>query len=150
MRITICITLLMISTFCFSQLDIVETKEKEEIGKVKKLLTTYMETYKQGDIYTFRYKDMSYEHVNEWKSFSITEESFKELYVLILKNFQDPPEDRIMINLKGKGSITLNYTTNLGITSFFFMHAIDNNADIIGQTTYMNKKDINKLFGVDR
>ncbi len=140
----------MSSTFCFSQLDIVETKEKEKIGKVKKAFTTYVETYKQGDIYTFRYKDINYQQLNEWKSFSVTEKSFKELYVLILKNFQDPPDDYIMINLKGKGSITLNYTKNLGVTSFYFMHAVDNNTDIIGRTTYMNKKDINKLFGVDR
>jgi hypothetical protein len=144
--------ILLISAFLlttglsYSQLNVVETSPKEEIGKVKVLFDTYMESYKRGEDYTILYKDMEYQQLDEFKSFSMNEQTFNELYDLIIESWDNPPKEDIMIELP-ESFIWLKFTRMLGATNFQFVHDPLKNGEIFGLSTPLNKKKVDKLFG---
>lgn len=124
-----------------AQLNVIETEPREEIGKVKVLFDTYMESYKKGDVYTIRYRDSKYTKIAEFKSFTMNEQSFNELYDLIMDNWENPPKEEIMIELE-EDIIWLDFTRALGITNLQIQHDPTKTGEVIGLSTQLNKKKV--------
>lgn len=144
------ITLAIILLVAFNvnaQLDIVKTEKRIEIGKISNLGQLAIKCEKIGEHYVFTYQDIKYQHLTEYKSFWLgNEQSFNELYALILQHWENPPEDDIMIKLD-EGYLWVRFAKALGVTNVAFAHSVDENADILGLSTWLTKKRVEKLFG---
>lgn len=130
----------------FAQLNIIEPEPVEEIGAVKNMFNTSMETTKHGDTYTIRYQDVKFQQIREFKSFSLNEQAFHELYDFLMDNWDNPPKDDVMIDLD-QGYLWLGFTRALGTTNVRFGHAVDENADVIGFSEWLTKRKLDRLFG---
>ncbi|WP_299153140.1 hypothetical protein [uncultured Christiangramia sp.] len=131
----------------FAQIEVHENEPKEEIGKVKVLFDTTLESSRRGDMYTIMYQDTKFQHIKEFKSFSLTEESFNQIYDLIQDNWDNPPKEDLMIELQSGELLWLHFTKALGVTNLQLHHSPDGNADVIGVSMPLNQKKIDKLFG---
>lgn len=131
----------------YAQLKVIETEPEEQIGKVGNWAGTFLEATKRGDTHTISYQDTKFQHITDFKHFSMNEKSFNELYELILQNWNNPPEEDIMIDLGESGYVWLDYTKVLGITNVRFNHSVDRNAEVLGISQWMSKKKLEKLFG---
>lgn len=130
----------------YSQLNVVDTEPAEEIGEVKNFTSTALKATKRGEDYTILYKDAKFQHLDEYKSFSMNEQAFNELYDLLMSKWDNPPKEDIMIKLE-EGYLWLSFTRMLGTTNVKFGHAVDENADVIGFSQWLTKRKIDKLFG---
>jgi hypothetical protein len=147
MKTIITILLCCITLSGFAQLEIVETEKPIQIGKITNLGQLSIECEKYGDKYVFTYQDVKFQHVLEYKSFSLqNEQAFEELYNLIISKWEDPPKEDIMIRLED-GYLWVRFARALGTTNVGFSHSVDENANIIGISTWLNKKRLDKLFG---
>tara|TARA_R110002012_G_scaffold190633_1_gene358237 strand:+ start:37987 stop:38436 length:450 start_codon:yes stop_codon:yes gene_type:complete len=145
-KILLTIGILLLANNMFAQLNVVEKEKKEEIGMIKNLFDPVMETYKRGDNYVIMYKDLQYTQISEWKSFSMNKESFDQLYDLIIQNWNNPPEENIMLDMGEDGFVRLDYAKALGITNVRFMHDPYKSGDVLGFSMWLTEKKLKKLF----
>lgn len=120
---------MLISTLVFSQ----------AIGKVQ-----HIELNLLDGTYTITYNDYKFTQIDDYKSISFTD--IDALYNQIMKGLEDMPEQDIEYNLPDD-TLWLHFEKNLGVKSFQFMHAVNNNPKVIGLSRYLTKKQVNKLFG---
>ena len=137
--------LLTLTVICFSlttqaQLKVVKTEPVEEIGGVK-----YVETTKRGDDYRIRYRDTQYSHIDDFKQIELSETSFNQLYELIMSNWENPPEEDIVVEF-GDGLLSLDYNRFLGATSVRLVHGSKSERSF-GLTKYLTKRQVEKVFG---
>ncbi|UJH92085.1 hypothetical protein LZ575_05650 [Antarcticibacterium sp. 1MA-6-2] len=121
-----------------AQLKVLESNPIK-IGSLKNI-----EVYKLNEVYTVQYRDTQYEHIDEFKNFSINEESFDQLYTLIITNWDNPPEEDITVQFND-GYLSLDYYSVMGMTSVRFIHG--SNSGNVGFSKALTKKQIDKLFG---
>jgi len=133
-----------ISFFTFAQIKIDDSIKPTLIGKVSQGQVTLE---KLDDQYSICYNDAKFLVVDSFKCFSFTEKNndLQNLYQLIIKGFEQVPKDNIRLDLPND-KIELRFTKNLGIVSMQFHH-FDKNSGVYGFSTYLTKKQINKLFG---
>lgn len=145
-QITLAI-LLIIGFNCNAQLEIVKTEKPVEIGKVTNLGQLAIECERYGEQYVFTYQDVKFQQLTDYKSFTLkNEQSFNDLYELIVSNWDNPPEEDIMIKLD-EGYLWVRFVKALGVTNVAFAHSVDENADILGISTWLTKRRVDKLFG---
>lgn len=130
---TLLILLFLISFNSFGQ-------ERELIGKANVLTAVIAEMHKSGDVYTVTFKDINYNVLNEYKSFSFNEDRFEELYSTIIEFLGAKGKKTENIELP-LGTLTLG--KQMKTTSFIYT----NKAGVSGRSGWMNKKQIGKLFG---
>lgn len=147
MRKIILITTFLLSSFGFSQIKVVETSKPIEIGKIAPMGSFLISIEKVDDTYNISYRDMKFLQLTEIKSFSFKNDSaFEDLYSMIIKGFETMPKDDIMLEL-GNDIVWLHYEKSFGVPVFRFGHAVDKNADVIGFSQLLSKKQVMKLFG---
>ncbi len=133
--------------FGFSQIKKIDVPESIEIGKIAILGDLQISCEKRGNAYTFFYRDVTFTQVTDFKSFSFkdTDNAFENLYRMILDGFDNPPKEDIMIEIPD-GFIWLSFTKAVGIVNFRFGHSVGK-TDVIGFSTWLTKKKVDKLFG---
>ena len=127
-----------------AQMKVVESAPVEEIGKHRVLGSTFAEITKQGDTYTFMYKDNKFTHITDFKSFTMNEESFEGLYKTIMDNWKNPPKEDMMLEFED-GYVWLKFTRLFGIGNVEIAHT--ETGDVIGFSVPLTKKQTQKLFG---
>ena len=126
----------------FGQIKVIEAPDNETIGEIQGI-----KIEKTGNVYTFIYDNLKYPNTTDIKSFSFEDidNSFENLYQLIMKGFDEVPNDDIMIKLPND-TIWLHFEKNMGIVSFQFYHSVSN-TEVIAISRYLTKKQVIKLFG---
>lgn len=140
---------LSIHNISLAQIKVIEKKSEpcKDVGKVKALFTPIIEMKKCGEEYQVLFKDIKFQQIEEWKSFSFkdVDNAYDNLYKMIIDGFDNPPEESIMLELPHE-YVWLNYTKNLGVTSFQFGVSVSKSS-VIGFSPYMTRRQVDKLFG---
>lgn len=147
MKTVLFFAIVFISFNSYSQLEVLEPTKSIEIGKVgAPMMPVDFDCNKTGDTYLFSYKDIKFQHLNEYKTFEVVgEKDFESLYELISDGLKNQPEDDIMIKLD-KGYLWLKFKKSFG-RYVQIAHSVDENADVIGFSRWLTQKQIDKLFG---
>lgn len=148
MRNLLIISILFITSSAFAQISKVETTKAEEIGKIAPMGQFIIDCQKRGDTYTFMYKDWKFQHLDEYKQFSFKDEdnAFENLYEMIMKGFEDMPEEDIMLEIP-EGYLWLKFDKVMGVKQLSFGHSVDKSGSVIGYSRQLTKKNVEKLFG---
>jgi len=142
------LTLLLFCTISFAQIKAVKTTPSELIGKIGALNETWITIEKTGNVYTFTYKDMRYKQLTDYKSFSFEDvnNAYENLYSTIVKGLGEVPSEPIMLEIPDS-FLWLEFGKTFGQPFVTFSHSIGKTGDVIGKSTWMNKKKLDKLFG---
>jgi len=142
----ITLLLLLIPTLGISQIKVVDKEKTEKVGRIAALGLLHIELIKSGDYYTFTYKDLKFQHIDEFKSFTFKNENndIDNLYKIIKNGLKDMPEEDITIALP-EGELQLDFTKALGIVNVRFVHS--SSAGNVGISTWLSKRKVDKLFG---
>lgn len=148
MKNSILLFTLIITTVGYSQIKKIDVQEPELIGQIAPMGNLHIKCEKTGDTYTFTYSDVTYQHIDEYKSFSFkdVDNAFDNLYEMIIKGFEEGPEENTMIEIPD-GFLWLDYTKSLGVVNFRFQHSPGSSGEITGYSIWLTKKKLNKLFG---
>lgn len=133
--------LLMVSFAVVSQIKTTQVEKPVKVGKVMGIECT-----KQGDTYTITYRDYKFTQIVRYKSFTLNEQEFNELYDLIKENMENPPGEDIIVETSND-VMRLKFPSALGIVNVQIYHSVNKNPEVIGLTRAMSKKHIDKLFG---
>ena len=134
----------------FGQINVVENKPKEIIGKIAPLGDVLIECSKTGNTYSFIYRDIKFTSLTDYESFSFRDidNAFESLYSLIIKGLKEKRTDTVTIELpEGEGVIFLNFIKSFGVASLQIAHAPYKEHNIIKYSTYLSKNKVKKLFG---
>ncbi len=103
-----------------------------------------MECFKSDSVYVFKYKDMKYTEVNEWKSFAFINrmDAFDEFYKIVISVLDAGSEVSVEIP---NGLVTVAPQKVFGKTRVQFFHTDD--SGVTGVTNNFNRKQIDNLFG---
>jgi len=111
------------------------------IGKVQHISCT-----KNENTYTITYNDHKFTQIDDFKSFSLSEEDFNDIFDIIIQGFSDIPKEDIKLETPNDVLI-LKFSKSMGIVSLNIYHLVNKNAEIVGLTRYLTKKQVLKLFG---
>lgn len=144
----------IISVTVFSQIKVVEEKDKDHtetlIGEIKSagvfMMKCVLVGWKNGDTtYMFFFNNAKYQQITDVKSFVFNETGgdFEKLYTLIKSTLEAKEKKQIELELKG-AKLTLDFQKAMGISSVQFQLYEDN---VFSYSSYFTLKQINKLFG---
>lgn len=141
------IILLFAFTFgvsAFSQIKVLKNETLVEIGKENSV-----GLYKKENKYTFNYQDINTSNLNTFRSFSFLDVNgdVMGLYKLVTDGFIDEPTGNVMLELPND-IIELHYEKNYGQPTVQFIQFINKNRKYVGKSQFLNKKQIDKIFGV--
>lgn len=139
--------LLLTTTLSFAQLKKVETIKTEEIGKVQPFgAPMNLECQKKGDEYTIRYKDAEFPNLTEYREFSFkdVDNTFEDLYAVILDGFEKLPEETIKLELPDY-IISLEFKKSFGVPVVRFYSS--RKGGLVSASNQITKKQVEKLFG---
>lgn len=149
MKNFISVLFILVTSSVYSQLKVVEQPKTIEVGKIGPLGMTTMILSKNesGSVYCLDYKDIKFKHISEWKKFCFINENndVDNLYNMIIDGFEKMPEKDIKLESQ-LHYIYLHFEKNLGVISFQF-YAQDKQTGVTGESAYMQKKQVMKLFG---
>lgn len=141
------IILLFTLTFgvsAFSQIKVLKNETLVEIGKENSV-----GLYKKENKYTFNYQDINTSNLNTFRSFSFLDVNgdVMGLYKLVTDGFIDEPTGNVMLELPND-IIELHYEKNYGQPTVQFIQFINKNRKYVGKSQFLNKKQIDKIFGI--
>ncbi|SHK71795.1 hypothetical protein [Chryseobacterium polytrichastri] len=127
----------------FSQIKVLKNETLVEIGK-----DNSVGLYKKDDKFTINYQDLNTSNLNTFRSFSFQNmnKDVEGLYKMITDGFIDSPEGNIVLELPSD-IIELHYEKNYGQPTVQFIHYINKNKKYVGKSQFLNKKQIDKIFG---
>lgn len=128
----------------FSQIKVLKNETLVEIGK-----DNSVGLYKKDNKFTFNYQDINTSNLNTFRSFSFNDMNgdVQELYKLITDGFIDQPAGNISLELPSD-IIELQYERNYGQPTVQFIQYINKNKKYVGKSQFLNKKQIDKIFGI--
>lgn len=128
----------------FSQIKVLKNETLVEIGK-----DNAVGLYKKENKFTFNYQDINTSNLNTFRSFSFNDLNgdVAELYKLITDGFIDQPTGNISLELPND-IIELQYEKNYGQPTVQFIQYINKNKKYVGKSQFLNKKQIDKIFGI--
>ena len=128
----------------YSQIKVLKNETLVEIGK-----DNSVGLYKKENRFTFNYQDINTSNLNTFRSFSFNDINgdVHELYKMITDGFIDQPTGNISLELPND-IIELQYEKNYGQPTVQFIHYINKNKKYVGKSQFLNKKQIDKLFGI--
>lgn len=143
MRKIILLFTCMFGISVFSQIKVLKNESLVEVGK-----DNSVGLYKKEDKYTINYQDLNTSNLNTIRSFSFQNLNgdVTGLYKLITDGFISPPESNITLELPND-IIELNYEKNYGQPTVQFIQYINKNRKYVGKSQFLNKKQIDKIFG---
>lgn len=127
----------------FSQIKVLKNETLVEIGK-----DNSVGLYKKDDKFTINYQDLNTANLNTFRSFSFQNlnKDVSGLYELIANGFIDAPESNIVLELPND-IIELHFEKNYGVPTVQFIQYINKNKKYVGKSQFLNKKQIDKIFG---
>ena len=127
----------------FSQIKVLKNETLVEIGK-----DNSVGLYKKDDKFTINYQDLNTANLNTFRSFSFQNlnKDVSGLYELITNGFIDTPESNIVLELPSD-IIELHFEKNYGTPTVQFIQYINKNKKYVGKSQFLNKKQIDKIFG---
>ncbi len=127
----------------FSQIKVLKNETLVEIGK-----DNSVGLYKKQDKFTINYQDINTSNLNTFRSFSFLNINgdVEGLYKLITDGFIDTPIGNITLELPND-IIELHYEKNYGQPTVQFIQFINKNRKYVGKSQFLNKKQIDKIFG---
>jgi hypothetical protein len=139
-RTSLILLTVLLSIPTFSQIK--KLKDNSElIGKVQ-----HISCEKNDTIYTITYADHKFTQISDFKSFSLSEQDFNDLFQIIIQGFIDNPKEEIKLETPND-ILFLKFTKTMGIVSLRITHFVNKNSEIAGLTRYLTKKQVLKLFG---
>ena len=89
--------LLFLPLLSFGQIKVIEFSTAETIGKIAPMGQTLVECSKNGNTYTFVYKDVKYTSLNEYEFFSFNDidNAYNSLFDTIMKGLKEKRRDNI-------------------------------------------------------
>ncbi|WP_415328049.1 hypothetical protein [Chryseobacterium sp. MMS23-Vi53] len=143
MRKIILLFTCMFGISVFSQIKVLKNETLVEIGK-----DNSVGLYKKDDKFTINYQDLNTANLNTFRSFSFQNLNgdVSGLYELITNGFIDTPESNIVLELPND-IIELHYEKNFGQPTVQFIQYINKNKKYVGKSQFLNKKQIDKVFG---
>ncbi|MEI7489078.1 MAG: hypothetical protein WCJ72_17050 [Chryseobacterium sp.] len=127
----------------FSQIKVLKNETLVEIGK-----DNSVGLYKKEDKFTINYQDLNTANLNTFRSFSFQNmnKDVEGLYKMITDGFIDSPAGNIVLELPND-IIELHYEKNFGQPTVQFIQYINKNKKYVGKSQFLNKKQVDKLFG---
>lgn len=128
----------------FSQIKVLKNETLVEIGKENSV-----GLYKKENRFTFNYQDINTSNLNTFRSFSFLDvnSDVNDLYKLITDGFIDQPSGNVTLELPND-IIELQYEKNYGQPTVQFIQYINKNKKYVGKSQFLNKKQIDKIFGI--
>lgn len=144
MRKIILLFACMISLSAFSQIKVLKNETLVEIGKENSV-----GLYKKENRFTFNYQDINTSNLNTFRSFSFLDVNgdVTDLYKLVTDGFIDEPSGNVTLELPND-IIELHYEKNYGQPTVQFIQYINKNKKYVGKSQFLNKKQIDKIFGI--
>lgn len=144
MRKIILLFACIVSASVFSQIKVLKNETLVEIGKENSV-----GLYKKENRFTFNYQDINTSNLNTFRSFSFLDVNgdVMGLYKLITDGFIDQPSGNVTLELPND-IIELHYEKNYGQPTVQFIQFINKNRKYVGKSQYLNKKQIDKIFGI--
>lgn len=132
------------SSLCsFSQIKVLEVKQIEKLGKIG---ANDIYIQKEGDEYTFFYKNIENKEVSSYRNFSFKDVAgdYENFYTIIMNGFVASPLQDIKLEMP-EDFVWLHYTRSGQKVSVQFMttNKISNNPGI---SDFLDVPSINKLF----
>ncbi|WP_228429900.1 hypothetical protein [Chryseobacterium binzhouense] len=141
--------IILLFTFCigflaFSQIKVLKNETLVEIGKENSV-----GLYKKENRFTFNYQDINTSNLNTFRSFSFNDVNgdVSDLYKMISDGFIDEPTGNITLELPND-IIELHFEKNYGQPTMQFIQYINKNKKYVGKSQFLNKKQIDKIFGI--
>lgn len=128
----------------FSQIKVLKNETLVEIGK-----DNSVGLFKKDDKFTINYQDLNTSNLNTFRSFSFLDVNgdVEGLYKLITDGFLDQPTGNITLELPND-IIELHYEKNYGQPTVQFIQYINKNRKYVGKSQFLNKKQVDKIFGI--
>lgn len=128
----------------FSQIKVLKNETLVEVGKENSV-----GLYKKENRFTFNYQDINTSNLNTFRSFSFNDLNgdVSELYKMISDGFIDEPSGNITLELPSD-IIELHFEKNYGQPTVQFIQYINKNKKYVGKSQFLNKKQIDKIFGI--
>lgn len=144
MRKIILLFACMFGISAFSQIKVLKNETLVEIGKENSV-----GLYKKENKFTFNYQDINTSNLNTFRSFSFLDVNADVigLYKLITDGFIDEPVGNVTLELPND-IIELHYEKNYGQPTVQFIQFINKNRKYVGKSQFLNKKQIDKIFGI--
>ncbi|WP_312344823.1 hypothetical protein [Chryseobacterium binzhouense] len=141
--------IILLFTFCigflaFSQIKVLKNETLVEIGKENSV-----GLYKKENRFTFNYQDINTSNLNTFRSFSFNDVNgdVSDLYKMISDGFIDEPTGNITLELPND-IIELHFEKNYGQPTMQFIQYINKNKKYVGKSQFLNKKQVDKIFGI--
>lgn len=133
-----------LSLSLFSQIKVLKNETLVEIGKENSV-----GLYKKEKKFTINYQDINTSNLNTFRSFSFQDVNgdVSELYKLITDGFIDEPIGNVTLELPND-IIELHYEKNYGQPTVQFIQFINKNRKYVGKSQFLNKKQLDKIFGI--
>lgn len=143
MRKIILLFICLFGISAFSQIKVLKNESVVEIGK-----DNSVGLYKKEDKFTINYQDLNTANLNTFRSFSFQNlnKDVSGLYELITNGFIDAPSSNIVLELPND-IIELHFEKNFGQPTVQFIQYINKNKKYVGKSQFLNKKQIDKIFG---
>ncbi len=127
----------------FSQIKVLKNETVVEIGK-----DNSVGLYKKDNKFTINYQDLNTANLNTFRSFSFENlnKDVSGLYEIIINGFIDIPVSNIVLELPND-IIELHFEKNFGQPTVQFIQYINKNRKYVGKSQFLNKKQIDKIFG---
>lgn len=144
MRKIILLFACMFSISAFSQIKVLKNETLVEIGKENSV-----GLYKKENRFTFNYQDINTSNLNTFRSFSFMDVNgdVAGLYKMVTDGFIDEPVGNVTLELPND-IIELHYEKNYGQPTVQFIQFINKNRKYVGKSQFLNKKQIDKIFGI--
>lgn len=144
MRKIILLFACMFGISAFSQIKVLKNETLVEIGKENSV-----GLYKKENRFTFNYQDTNTGNLNTFRSFSFLDVNgdVSDLYKLVTDGFIDEPSGNVTLELPND-IIELHYEKNYGQPTVQFIQYINKNKKYVGKSQFLNKKQVDKIFGI--
>ena len=146
MRKLILLTVFFINFCAFSQIKVIETKPIEKLGKIGTNGVSDFYVQKEGDEYTFFYKNIENKESDSFRSFTFKNlnSDYESLYTIIVNGMNAKPLQDIKLELPND-FVWLHYTQNTQKVSVQFMTS-NKMAYSPGISDFMTLDQVNRLF----
>lgn len=131
----------LLANSTFSQI-ITPTVEKSIlIGKAMSF-----ECEKNEGKYVFTYRNYRYTQITSFKSFTLNETDFNDLFNLIEKGFNEKPAEAIKFETP-EDILYLRFPKSFGMVKLQMTHLVNKDPEETGSTRNLRKKQVIKIFG---
>jgi hypothetical protein len=146
MRKIVLMSVFFVNLCAFSQIKVLDTKPFEKLGKLGTNGVDDIYVQKEGDEYTFFYKNIETKESTAYRNFSFKDvnKDYDGLYTIIANGFTANPLRDIKLELPND-YVWLHYTRNTQKVMVQFMTS-NITTDVSGISNLMTIDQINKLF----